>query len=67
MGNVNEQLYTIPINDQGLNLYLRIGDNSVSFGYDEAITFLMPVTRVVQSGNTVDVYLFNKKCFLAQS
>ena len=63
MGNVNEQLYTIPINDQGLNLYLRIGDNSVSFGYDEAITFLMPVTRVVQSGNTVDVYLFNKKCF----
>ncbi len=61
--NLNTQLYTIPINDQGLNLYLRVGDNSVSFGYDEAITFLMPVTRIVQNENTIDIYLFNKKCF----
>lgn len=61
--NFDSQLYTIPVNDQGFNLYLRVGDNNVWFGYDEAITFLMPVTRVVQSGNTVDVYLFNKKCF----
>lgn len=63
MGNVNEQLYTIPINDQGLNLYLRIGDNNVSFGYDEAVTFLMPVTKIVKRVDGIEVYLFDRKCF----
>ena len=68
MSNFNEeQFYTVPINDQGLNLYLRVGDNSVSFGYDEAVTFLMPVTRVIQKGNSIEVYLFDRKIFLIEN
>lgn len=61
--NKNEQLYTIPLNDQGLNLYVKCGDVNVSFGYDEAVTFLMPVTKVVRNHDAIDVYLFSKKCF----
>ena len=53
--------YIVPLNDQGLNLYLEVGDDKVSFGYDPNVNFLMPVTKVVEEDEKVVVYLFSKK------
>ena len=44
VNNFDEKIYTVPINDQGLNLYVRLGDDKVTFGYDQNVNFLMPVT-----------------------
>ncbi len=57
----NGQLYTIPLNDQGLNLYVQVGDDKVTFGYDQDVTFLMPVTKITENDGDIDVYLFTKK------
>ena len=59
--NNSRKNYIVPLNDQGLNLYLEVGDDKVSFGYDPNVNFLMPVTRVVEEDEKVVVYLFSKK------
>ena len=61
VNNFDEKIYTVPINDQGLNLYVRLGDDKVTFGYDQNVNFLMPVTKVVEEEGNINVYLFTKK------
>ena len=46
--NIDGKFYTVPLNDQGLNLYVKVGDDKVTFGYDQNVNFLMPVTKVVE-------------------
>ena len=59
--NIDGKFYTVPLNDQGLNLYVKVGDDKVTFGYDQNVNFLMPVTKVVEEEGNVNVYLFTKK------
>ena len=66
VNSFDKKIYTVPLNDQGLNLYVKVGDDKVTFGYDQNVNFLMPVTKVVEEGESINVYLFTKKLFEIQ-
>ena len=58
-----ENLYTITINDNGANLYIREFNGLVSYVYDDSLSFLVPVTKVLLNGDVIEVFIFTKKYF----
>ena len=64
MENIKEEkIYTIPLNVQNHNLYVKIVDGEVSYLVDDAISFLTPFIKIMKNNNCIDIYLLSKKCF----